>query len=121
MFCKKITLMTTLSATILLGGCAGTNPLSLIGAPQDSIVKTNQKTYPKIKPKKVKLYINGEKPKCNYTTIGTASIDNTQWFMSRSIEKKYKLLKIEASKMGGNGVMNITESFDHTDGTIIHC
>jgi hypothetical protein len=119
---QKISLALSAGAmTLMLAGCSGSSPLGLIGAPEDSAVQLNNQHFTPTTPNNVTIYAQGQTPKCKYVTIGSASVDNTQWFISRSLEKKYKILKEQASKMGGSGVINITQNFANTDASIIRC
>jgi hypothetical protein len=69
----------------------------------------------------VTIYAQGQTPKCKYKTIGSASVDNTQWFISRSLEKKYTVLKEKAAQMGGSGIIDISQNFASTNASIIRC
>jgi len=119
---QKVTLAIGAGAiTLMLSGCSGAGLLGLVGAPEDSAVQLNNQHFAPTTPNQITIYAQGQKPKCKYNTIGSVSVDNTQWFTTRSLEKKYSVLKEKAAKMGGTGVMNITQSFANTDASIIRC
>jgi len=119
-FTKVIAVTSLGLCAVVLSGCSSTgmNPLGLIGAPSDSSIVTNTHHYNPTKKEDVKIILDSQPSKA-YTTIGQVSVDETSYFMSRSLESKYNIMKEKSAKMGGDAVMNIHSSMATMDGTVI--
>lgn len=115
---KRALIFSSLSLSALsLTACAG-NPFGIVGAPSDSSVKTSTKNYASTNAKDIQIFEAG-KPKRDYEAIGKVSVDETTFFVSRSLESKYSIMKEKAAAMGGNAIIDIKETMAAMTGVVV--
>lgn len=109
-----------LSSTIFLTGCQHAMQVgSLVGVPQDTVAATSSTKYEPTNEADVKVFLNGEKTPGKYETLGKVSVDQFFFLMQRSEEQKLAMLKKKAASLGGNGIINLSETLTAVTGTVI--
>ena len=109
--------ITCVTLAMFLSGCSSVQSM-FSGASSSSV--SNQ-TYSATDPEHVTLYID-DKPKCHYKELGLVSIRTVNLLgMNLSSDDISHSLKEQAANMGGDAVINVHDTLQHREGTVVRC